>query len=112
MDVEVVRRTLWRRWRLLVAAGVLIGAYAAAGFLLVSYLARSAIEKYVTQDLKRHIAIGKITFNPFSLTTQIHSLALSEAGNSPIASFAFLEVNFQISSVVFRAWTFEEIRLE
>jgi len=112
VNVESLRRTLWRQWRLLAAAGVLIAAYAAAGFFLVPYLARSAIEKYVTHDLQRHVAIGKITFNPFTLTTEIHTFALSEADSSPIASFDFLRVNFQISSIIFRAWTFKEIRLD
>lgn len=89
MNVEIVRKALRRQWRLLALAGLLIGAYAAAGFLLVPYVARSVIEKYVTQDLKRHVSIGKISFNPFTFTTEIRSFALTEADNSPIASFDF-----------------------
>jgi hypothetical protein len=110
---EDVRRMLRRQWRLLLAAtGLLVGAYALVGFLLVPYIARSAIEKYVTQDLKRHVSIGKITFNPFSLKAEIHSFSITEADNSPIVRFDFLRLNAQISSILYRAWTFREVRLD
>ena len=105
-------RVVWRRWRQLALAGFLIGAYAAAGFLLVPWYARSAIEKYVTQDLKRHVSIGEISFNPFTFTAEIRNFAFTESDRSPIASFDFFRMNFQISSIVYRAWTFKEIRLD
>jgi hypothetical protein len=110
---EVVRDEILRRWRQLIVAGVfLIGAYAAVGFLLVPYFARYAIEKYVTEDLKRQVSIGKITFNPFTFTSEIRNFALTEANNAPIASFDFFRINFQISSILYRAWTFREVRLD
>src|SRR5882757_3444701 len=60
---ERVRRTLRRyRW-LLACIGLLFASYSAAGFFLVPYLVRSAIGNYVLHDLRRHVAVAKLTFN-------------------------------------------------
>jgi uncharacterized protein involved in outer membrane biogenesis len=99
-----------RRW--LLTVGLLVAIYAGLGFLLVPYVARSAIEKYVVQDLGRRVAIGKITFNPFTFTTEVTGFSLSEANGTPIASFDRFRVNAQISSIFNRAWTFAEVRLD
>src|SRR4051794_40132728 len=92
--------TILRTWKRSIAVvSLLIGAYAAAGFWLVPYVARLKIETYVTRDLKRHVSIGNIAFNPFTLTAEIRSFALSEADHSPVASFDFFRTNFQLSSI-------------
>src|SRR5262249_43777958 len=91
---------------------LLIAIYAAVGFFLVPYFARSAIEKYVVQDLHRRVVIGKITFNPFTFTTEITGFSLAEANGTAIASFDLFRVNAQISSIFNRAWTFAEVRFE
>jgi len=112
LSLELVWKTL-RTWnRLIIAVALLIGAYAAAGFFLVPYLARVNIERYITQDLKRHVTIGNIAFNPFTLAAEVRSFALCEADYSPIASFSFFRIDFQLSSLIYRAWTFSEVRLE
>jgi hypothetical protein len=98
--------------RLVIALALLVGVYAAAGFWLVPFIARSAIEKYVVQDLGRSVAIKEIIFNPFTLTAEITGFALAEADNTPIATFDLLRINAQLSSIVYRAWTFAEVRLE
>src|SRR5215471_18493363 len=98
--------------RLVIALVLLVAIYAAVGFWLVPYIARSAIEKYVVQDLHRQVVIKEITFNPFTLTAVVTGFALAESDNTPIASFDLLRINAQLSSIVYRAWTFAEVRLE
>src|SRR5215475_1095546 len=98
--------------RLAVALVLLVAVYAAAGFWLVPYIVRSAIEKYFVQDLHRQVVIKEITFNPFTLTAVVTGFALAEADNTPIASFDLLRINAQLSSIVYRAWTFAEVRLD
>ena len=63
---------------------LLLASYGAAGFLLVPYLARSAIENYVQRDLERHVAIAKLSFNPFTLTVEVTGFALTEADGARI----------------------------
>jgi hypothetical protein len=109
---EPIRRALRRyRWPLACVV-LLLASYTAAGFFLVPYLARSAIENYVQHDLGRHVAVAKLTFNPFTLTAEVTGFVLTEADGAPIASFGLLRVNAQVSSIVNRAWTFKEIRLD
>ena len=105
---RVLRRYRW----LLAGFALLLASYSAAGFLLVPYLARSAIENYVQHDLGRHVAIAKLSFNPFTLTAEVTGFALTEADGTRIASFDLLRVDAQISSLLNRAWTFKEVRLD
>jgi uncharacterized protein involved in outer membrane biogenesis len=109
---EPIRRNL-RRYRWLLAGfALLLASYSAAGFVLVPYLARSAIENYVQHDLSRHVAIANLSFNPFTLTAEVTGFALNEADGTRIASFDLLRVTAQISSLLNRAWTFKEVRLD
>jgi uncharacterized protein DUF748 len=100
--------------RALTVVATLLLLYALAGFLLVPHLARSAIIDYARKDLGgRHASIGQISFNPFTFTVEIHQFALTEADDRPILSFALLRVGAAMSaSLVHRAWTLSEIRLE
>jgi uncharacterized protein involved in outer membrane biogenesis len=97
---------------LAIIAGVLL-LYTLAGFLLVPRIARNQAIQYVQHDLGRKLAIGSLTFNPFSLAVEIRDLALTEADGAPIASFALLRIKFSATaSLLHRAWTFAEVRLE
>jgi uncharacterized protein involved in outer membrane biogenesis len=95
-----------------IIAGLLL-VYTLAGFLLLPRIARNQAIAYVQHDLGRQLAIGSLSFNPFSLAIEIHDLALTEADGSPIASLALLRVQFSATaSLLHRAWTFAEVRLE
>jgi uncharacterized protein involved in outer membrane biogenesis len=97
---------------LAIVAAVLL-LYTLAGFLLLPRIARNQAINYVQHDLGRQLAIGSLTFNPFSLAVEIRDLALSEADGAPIATFALLRIKFSAtSSLLHRAWTFAEVRLE
>src|SRR5258705_446173 len=78
----------------------------------VPRLARSAIEPYVQHDLARHVTMRELTFNPFTLVAVVRGFALSEADGAPIASFDLFRVGMSLRSVVNRAWTFSELRLD
>ena len=111
--VAAVLRWLRSHLRALaIVAGVLL-LYTLAGFLLLPRIARNQAINYVQHDLGRQLAIGSLTFNPFSLALEIRDLAMSEADGAPIASFALLRIKFSAtSSLLHRAWTFAEVRLE
>ena len=95
-----------------IAAGLLL-LYTLAGFLLVPRIARNQAIDYVQHTLGRKLSIGSLSFNPFSLASEIHDLALTEADGAPIASFTLLRIKFSATaSIVHRAWSFAEVRLE
>ena len=116
MDASVFERAGARfkaRWGWLAAVAVLLLAWALAGFLWVPRLARNAITDYVQQDMGRRVSIGRIGFNPFTLTAEVRDFALAEPTGAPIASFALLRVNAEaFSSLLHRAWVLKELRLE
>ena len=103
---------LKRRWRLLAGVGAAFASYTLAGLFLVPWLAKSSIESYVREDLGRQVSIGELTFNPFTFASDIRNFSLSEADGSLIASFDLLRINFSLSSIFNRAWTFSEVRLD
>jgi uncharacterized protein involved in outer membrane biogenesis len=107
-----IGKALQRRWKLLAAVGLAFTTYTLAGFFLVPWLAKSYIESYVRDDLKRQVAIGEISFNPFTFATDVQNFALTEADGSPVVSFDLLRVDFSLSSIFNGAWTFAEVRLD
>lgn len=97
-----------------IALCIIVGAialYAAAGFLLVPYAARTQLEKYVTATLHRKVSIGEIRFNPFVLDASISRFELREADGSPLASFRHLYANAQLASLWRRAVVLREVQL-
>ena len=107
-----VGQALRRRWRLLAALGLAVASYTLAGFFLVPWLVKSGIESYVRDDLKRVVTIGGLSFNPYTFAADVRGFSLTEADGSPIASFDLLRIDFSLSSIFNRAWTFSEVRLD
>jgi uncharacterized protein involved in outer membrane biogenesis len=104
----VKRRT---RWVLLGAAALLLAGYAAAGFLLVPHVARSQIETFVAETLRRNIALGEIRFNPFTLEANFAGLRLTEADGAPLLAFRHLRINAEVASLWRRGVVLKELEL-
>jgi hypothetical protein len=92
---------------------VLLLLYTLGGFLLVPYVARTQAIAYVQKNMQRQLSIGDLKFNPFLLRVEIHDLKLNEADGAAIASLLLLRIEFNaMASLVHRAWTLGEVRLE
>ncbi|HXH82814.1 MAG TPA: DUF748 domain-containing protein, partial [Candidatus Tectomicrobia bacterium] len=91
---------------------VLAVAYTLAGFFLVPRLIATYVPQYAQEQLGRRAEIGEARFNPLLFTLEIKSFRLQEADGRPLLGFDRLFVDFQLSSLVRRAWTFAEIQLE
>jgi uncharacterized protein involved in outer membrane biogenesis len=99
----------------LVAIGVLAllaVAYTLAGFLLVPRLITTYVPQYVQEQLKRRAEIGEVRVNPILFKVEIRHFRLQEADGRPLIGFDRLFVDFELSSLFRRAWTFAEITLE
>jgi len=66
--------------RLLGTVAAFLILYALAGFLLVPHLARSAIEDYVRDALRRQVSIAALSFNPFTLTAELRRRGARRGG--------------------------------
>ncbi|HEU4371836.1 MAG TPA: DUF748 domain-containing protein [Methylomirabilota bacterium] len=99
----------------LVTAGVLAVlavAYTLAGFFLVPRLIATYVPRYVQEQLKRRAEIGEVRLNPLLFKVEIKHFRLQEADGQPLLGFDRLFIDFELSSLFRRAWTFAEIQLE
>jgi uncharacterized protein involved in outer membrane biogenesis len=102
-----------RRYIIALAVVVLLlGAYAAAGFLAVPYFARKSLTDFVRTHYGRTLALGEIHFNPFTLALDVTRVALPDADGATMVSFQRLHVQAQLASLWRLAPSFSEILLE
>ncbi|HEX2585537.1 MAG TPA: DUF748 domain-containing protein, partial [Steroidobacteraceae bacterium] len=102
-----------RRHRILlgiIAAIILL--YGALGFLWLPSVIRNQAIEFVDKELHKHLSLGEVTFNPFTLTLHISNIKLSEANDIPIATVNDLLVNAELSSLWRRAYAFKQVRIE
>ena len=92
------------RW----ALGLLL-LYTVMGFLILPPIVRSIAVKQLSQQLNREVSIGQVKINPFALSTTVRGLLIKDRDGEPFVSWDEVYVNFQLSSLFTRAWTFKEI---
>jgi Domain of Unknown Function (DUF748) len=98
-----------KTFRIVAVIALLIGVYALAGFVLAPKLLRSALMKDIPQALGVTPAIGEIRVNPFSFQLQVSDFSLSAPGGDKLLGFERLFVDFQLSSIWHREYTFASI---
>jgi hypothetical protein len=91
---------------------VLVGVYAAVGFLAVPYFAHKAAVDFVRSHYGRTLSIGEIHFNPFTLTLDVRRVALPDADREMLLSFEHLRVTLQLASIWRLGPSFGDILLE
>ena len=91
---------------------VLLGAYAAAGFLAVPYFMRKSAVDFVRTHYHRTLTIGEVRFNPFTLTLEVRRLLLPDADGQALLSFEHLRVTLQLASLWRLGASFGDILLE
>ena len=107
---QVWRQPRRRKW--LVYGGTAIALYLVVGFFAVPALLRWQLQKRLPALTHRQASIRQVRCNPLALSLTVNGLSLTETNGQPFASFQELYVNFQLSSLVRFAWTFDEIRLQ
>jgi uncharacterized protein involved in outer membrane biogenesis len=101
--------TRWRRVALGVAIAVAL--YALVGFFVVPRVVRSQLPDALAAQ-KIAASVGEVRFNPFLFKLDAQDLRLATADGRPLASVGALVVDFELSSLFRRAWTFKAIRLD
>src|SRR3984957_10725879 len=102
-----------KAFRILCIAALLIGVYAIAGFWAAPKLLRSALLKEIPKTLTGvKPGVGIVRINPFLLQVEINDFSLTGANDTKLAGFARLFVDFQVSSIWHRAYTFSHIDIE
>lgn len=98
--------------RLLRAAAVLLLLYTLGGFMLAPYLIECYLPRYAEQHLGQRATVSAVRINPFLLTVEASGFQLKGSGASSMLAFKRLLVDFELSSIVRRAWTFGDVQIE
>jgi hypothetical protein len=91
---------------------LLIGLYALAGFVLAPRLLRSALLQDIPKTLGATPAVGEIHINPFLFRLEIKDFSLSAPSGEKLLGFGRLFVDFELSSIWHRAYSFSNIEID
>lgn len=105
-----LRKTLFSVPAYIVAG--LVALYVVAGFFAVPALVKWQIEKQAPEKLGHRISVGEVRFNPLVFKLEIGDAVLSDADGRPMLAFKRLLADFELRSVIDRAWTFSRATLE
>ena len=97
------------RWVKVMVIGLVL--YTLLGFLVLPAVVKWQLRKQLPALTHRMAKVEQVRMNPFVLSLTVRGLALTETNGTAFAAFDELYVNFQLSSIFHRAWTFGEIRL-
>jgi Domain of Unknown Function (DUF748) len=97
--------------RILAALLLAVGLYALLGFVLAPKLIRNAILDDVPKTTNATASVGDIHLNPFLLQLDVRDLAIKDKGGAQLLGFERLFVDFELSSLWHRAYSFARIEI-
>ena len=95
--------------RLCAVVAVVLAAYAIAGFVVAPRVVRSSLLKDIPAAIDATPSVGEIHINPFLLQATIDDFALADADGGRLLGFRRLFIDFQLSSIWHRAYSFANI---
>ena len=98
-------------WAIAIAVA-LVALYALLGFKVAPQIARDQAQAFVRENYQRELVIGEIAIHPFKLQAEVRDLALPDADGQPMLGFGRLFVDFEVSSLWNRAFTFKDVVVE
>ncbi len=98
--------------RISALVALLLALYALAGFVLVPRLLRSALMENIPKTLGVTPTVGEIRFNPFSFQLDVRKLTLASPSGEKLLGFERLFVDFELSSLWHRAYSFANIDID
>src|ERR1700676_713018 len=96
-------------FRILGVVTLLIALYAIAGFVWAPKLVRSALLKDIPQSIGVTPEVGEIRINPFLFQVTIDKFSLAAQGGEKLLGFERLFIDFELSSIWHRAYSFANI---
>lgn len=105
-----LRRIALSRPALIVAA--LLLAYMLAGWFAFEPLVKWAAPKFVAERGGYRLGLEHARYDPLRLSIEVRGIALDEPAGKRLLAMDRLFVDFETSSLLRRAWTFAEMRLD
>ena len=104
-------RWLLRPSHLAILALGLVLLYTLVGFFLIPFLIKAYAIPAVAERLKRPVLVKEVELNPFTLSLRLTGLEIRERDQFALLGFDEFFINFQVSSLIRRAYVFDTIRL-
>ena len=102
-----------KAFRISAAVALLIGLYALAGFWLAPKLVRNALNEQIPKTLEGvKLTVGEIHINPFLMNVEVKDFFLTGTQGTKLVGFGRLFIDFELSSLWHRAYTFKNIDID
>jgi Domain of Unknown Function (DUF748) len=102
-----------KTFRIAAVIALLLGLYALAGFVWAPKLVRNALVTDIPKTLVGVTpSVGDIHINPFLLQVQVNDFYLTGSDGTKLVGFSRLFVDFEVSSLWHRAYTFSNIDID
>ncbi len=101
-----------KAFRISAAVALVVALYALAGFWLAPRLLRSALMENIPKTLGATPQVGEIHINPFLFRVEIRNFSLAAPDGEKLLGFGRLFVDFDLSSIWHRAYTFGNIDID
>ncbi len=98
-----------KSYRLWLLIGFL--SYTLGGFVLLPYVLKTQLIKYVDTTLQQKARLETASFNPFLLRLRLQNLQLATPAQAPLLELGELVVDFDTFGLFNRAWQFSTISL-
>ena len=108
----MLRFTKTKAFRIAAIIAVLVGLYALAGFVLAPRLLRSTLMEDISKTLGVKPTVGEIHVNPFLFQVEVKDFSLTAPSGDKLLGFGRLFIDFQLSSIWHRAYTFSNIDID
>jgi hypothetical protein len=108
----VLQFTKTKAFRVAAVVALLVALYALAGFVAVPRILRSTLMKEIPKTLGATPAVGDIRFNPFLFQLEIKDFSLAAPSGEKLLGFGRLFVDFELSSIWHRAYSFAAIDID
>src|SRR5437868_1306095 len=107
----IMKRDLWQKIPLrkrriaLWILGIFL-FYGIVGAVLLPPIVKHIAVKQLSKQLGRDVSIQAIRIHPFDCSVTIHDLLIREPDGAPFVSWETVHVNFQLTSIFGKAYTF------
>ncbi len=95
-----------RFWLLL-----LLVAYTLVGFFYIPKVIKQQTQQQLAEQLMMQTEMGEVSFNPFTFTTQIKQLKLTDSNQETWFSSAETGINFDPLNLLWGEWKFSDLKL-
>src|SRR5882757_4874676 len=108
----VLQFTKTKAFRISAVLALLVALYALAGFVLAPRILRSALIEDIPKTVDATPTVGEIRVNPFLFQLEIKDFSLAAPGGEKLLGFGRLFVDFELSSIWHRAYSFAGIDID